>query len=84
MFETDGGKRSRGLGLTSASKAFRDQVFELLLESKIKASKDEWLNKKYNKKYYGLRFRITEQSKFLCRDWGAVKPTSLRADSISL
>lgn len=67
VFETDGGKRRKGLGLTSASKKFRDQNFELLQEFGIKASKDEWINKLYNKKYYGFQFKIEPKSEFLCR-----------------
>jgi intein/homing endonuclease len=57
VFDTDGGKRRRGFGLSSASKEFRDGMVELLSELKIFAYKDEWVNKKYNKKYYGLYFK---------------------------
>lgn len=71
LFDTDGGKRRKGLGLTSASEKFRDQNFKLLQEFGIKPSKDEWINKLYNKKYYGLQFKIDPKSKFLCRSAGA-------------
>ncbi|MBU0635424.1 hypothetical protein KKE06_00155 [Candidatus Micrarchaeota archaeon] len=78
VFDPDGGKRSSGLGLTSASKKFRDQVYMLLQEFDIVPAKDEWLNRKYNKRYYGLRFKITPKSSFLCRCAGAVKRTGFR------
>jgi len=57
VFDTDGGKRRRGLGLSSASIQFRNDMIELLSEFKISAFKDEWINKKYNKRYYGLYFK---------------------------
>ena len=67
---TEGGYRKRGYGLTTASKQLRDNVVKLLNDLKIKALKDEWTNKKYNKKYYGLSFRKEEKKKIIlaCKD----------------
>lgn len=56
VFDTDGGKRRRGYGLSTASIKFREQTVELLKEFGVKTLKDEWINKKYNKKYFGLSF----------------------------
>ena len=78
VFDTDGGKRSKGLGLTSASKKFRDQNFELLKEFDIAPYKDEWVNKLYNKKYYGFQFKVDSNSKFLCRGNEVVKRPRFR------
>ncbi len=66
VFDTDGGKRGKNrLGLTSASKRFRDGIFDLIEEQGIKVSKDEWVNKLYNKSYYGLRFSKSANPKFM-------------------
>ena len=69
VFVTDGGKRRGGLGLSTASLLFRDQMAHLLEEFDIQPKKDQWINKLYNKKYYGLYFPITDNSQFLqvCR-----------------
>jgi len=56
VFETDGGKRGKQLGLTSASKRFRDDTCKLINKFNIKVTKDEWINKITKKRYYGLRF----------------------------
>jgi len=56
VFDTDGGKRHRGYGLSTSSQRFRDQIAYLLEEFGVKCLKDEWINKKYNKKYFGLSF----------------------------
>ncbi len=56
VFDTDGGSRGKNrLGLTSASKQFRDGIIDLLEVQGINAFKDEWVNKMYNRSYYGLR-----------------------------
>ena len=56
VFVTDGGKRHRSFGLSSKSKLFRDGLINILNELNIKTHKDEWINKKYRKRYYGLYF----------------------------
>ncbi len=57
VFDTDGGKRHRGWGLSSKSIMFRDGIFCMLSEFGFDVRKDEWINKKYNLKYYGLYFK---------------------------
>ena len=58
VFDTEGCIRRKGLRITSASKDFRDGLCDLLSILGEKGSKDEWINKKYNKKYYGLQYSI--------------------------
>jgi|GEM_PF-2225649 len=67
VFDTDGGKRGHGLGLTSLSEKFIGDVALLLKEFEINAYTESWLNKKYNKKCFGLRFKIDAHSMFLLR-----------------
>ncbi len=56
VFDTDGGKRGKGyFGLTSASKQFRDDLVDLMELQNIKVFKDEWVNKLYNRSYYGFK-----------------------------
>jgi len=70
VFETDGGKRGGGLGLTSLSEDFVDDVSELLKEFNVDPHKESWVNKKYNKKCFGSRFKIDANSMFLLRSKG--------------
>jgi len=58
VFDTEGCIRGKGLRVTSASKQFRDDLCELMFSLGEKGYKDEWINKKYNKKYYGLQYSI--------------------------
>ncbi len=58
VFDTDGCIRKKGLRITSASKKFRDDLCELLFSIGERGCKDEWVNKKYNKKYFGLQYTI--------------------------
>ena len=58
VFDTEGCIRRKGLRITSASKQFRDDLCELLFSVGEKGWKDEWINKKYYKKYYGLQYSI--------------------------
>ena len=67
VFDTDGGKRGRGLGLTSLSEKFVLEVSDLLKEFGIKPCFDTWINKKYQKKCFGSRFKIDAHSIFLLR-----------------
>ena len=57
VFDTDGGKRQKCFGLSSASKIFRDDMVKMLSEFGFSPRMDEWVNKKYDKKYYGLSFK---------------------------
>lgn len=62
VFDTDGCIRKKGFRLTTASVQFRDDLCELLESLGEKGYKDEWINKKYNKKYYGLQYSIKNLS----------------------
>ena len=66
---TEGGKRGRGYGLSSASKNFRDGVVNILNQTDIRCYLDEWEHKNYKKSYYGLRFGKKEIPKIMrgCR-----------------
>jgi len=70
VFDTDGGKRGGGLGLTSLSERFVDNVSELLQEFGIAPHNESWINKKYQKKCFGSRFKIDANSMFLVRSKG--------------
>lgn len=54
---TDGGKRRGIIGISTASKELRKGLIFLLEGIGIKLFKDEWVNKKYSKKYYGITFK---------------------------
>ncbi len=65
VFDTDGGFRGKSLGFTTKSKVFRDGLYLLLEEFEIKCYKEEWLNKKYNKNYFGLNISKSDIVRFL-------------------
>jgi hypothetical protein len=67
VFDTDGGRRGHGLGLTSLSEKFVEDVNLLLNEFGIQSHKEEWINRKYSKKCFGSRFKIDANSIFLLR-----------------
>lgn len=56
IMATEGGKRKRGFGLSSASKQLRDGICLLLKENGINTNIDQWTHKRYKKTYYGLVF----------------------------
>lgn len=57
---TEGGKRRRGIGISSASETLRDDVVKLLRDLKIKAYIDKWTHRKNKKEYYGFYFKEKE------------------------
>lgn len=57
IMTTEGGKRRRGFGLSTASKILRNDLTILFEDIGINAKIDEWINRKYNKSYYGLSFK---------------------------
>jgi len=57
IMATEGGKRGRGYGLSTASKQLQEGIYLLLKEIGIDASLDQWVHKKYKKTYYGLVFK---------------------------
>lgn len=54
---TEGGKRRRGYGLSTASKELQKNLVDLFTDIGIPTSKDKWIYKKYKKEYYGLIFK---------------------------
>lgn len=56
VLASDGGKRQNRLGLSTASKKFREDLSDLLNELEMRNSKDSWINKKYKREYYGISF----------------------------
>lgn len=69
VLASDGGKRQNRLGLSTASKKFREDLHSLLIELGVNNHKDQWINKKYKKEYFGLTFNQNEISNTLreCR-----------------
>ena len=64
-FDADGGFRGGTLGFTTASKKMQSGVSNILEEFDIEHSLEKWLNKIYNKEFYGIRFRKKEIGTFL-------------------
>tara|TARA_Y100000310_G_scaffold345846_1_gene471189 strand:+ start:70831 stop:71541 length:711 start_codon:yes stop_codon:yes gene_type:complete len=64
-FDADGGFRGKTLGFTTASEHLCQGVSQILDEFKIGYSSELWINKKYNKKFYGIRLRENQLDKFL-------------------
>ncbi|MAG39675.1 hypothetical protein CMI41_01785 [Candidatus Pacearchaeota archaeon] len=54
---TEGGKRRRGYGLSTASKTLWKDLSVLFEEFEIPIQLDRWIYKKYKKEYYGLVFK---------------------------
>lgn len=54
LFDTDGGFRRNSIGYCSASEKITLDIKECLSKFKINSTTERWLNKKYNKYYYGL------------------------------
>lgn len=63
---TEGGKRKRGFGLSTASEQLWKDLIILFKEVGINTNKDKWIYKKYKKEYYGISFR-KEYMKLLMR-----------------
>lgn len=57
IFATEGGKRKRGYGLSTASKELWEGLIILFNDLNMPVLKDSWEHKKYKKKYYGLSFK---------------------------
>ena len=65
LFDTDGGIRRNSIGYCSSSKKIINQIYNYLNSIGIENTKESWINKKYNKKYYGNRIRESSINKFL-------------------
>tara|TARA_Y100000310_G_scaffold267912_1_gene280235 strand:- start:2255 stop:2920 length:666 start_codon:yes stop_codon:yes gene_type:complete len=64
-FDTDGGFRGNTIGFSTKTKDFQEYTIKTIKEAGISASKEKWLNKKYNKYYYGIRIKKDNIDKFL-------------------
>mgnify|MGYP006411221455 CR=1 FL=1 len=65
LFDTDGGIRGKSIGFTSASNSLIAGTSQILRNLKIKHKVECWLNKKYNKQYYGIRIYKRDSDSFL-------------------
>ncbi len=65
LFDTDGGIRGKTLGFTSASPQLIVQISTVLNNLKVKHSKEQWLNKQYDRKFYGIRISTKDNDRFL-------------------
>ncbi len=64
-FDADGGFRGNSIGFTTASKNLHQNISILLDEFGVLHSKEEWVNKRYNKTYFGIKLRKKEIDNFL-------------------
>ena len=64
-FDTDGGFRGNTLGFTTASKRLHEDTSKLLDEFRILYLTEKWVNKNYDKIFYGIKIRKVEIDKFL-------------------
>ena len=65
FFDTDGGFRGNSIGFCSASKRIIKEVSEYLNSINIENSTECWINKKYDKEYYGMKIRKKHIHRFL-------------------
>ena len=57
LLATEGGKRRRGFGLSTASEHLWKDLDLIFKDIGVIISKDSWIHKKYKKKYYGITFK---------------------------
>ena len=57
LLATEGGIRKRGYGMSTASKALWNDLEDLFSSLDIEIKRDRWINKKYQREYYGLSFK---------------------------
>ena len=65
LFDTDGGIRGHSIGYCSASKQIITEINTYLNSIKIDNTSDSWINKKYQKEYYGIRIKKSSINNFL-------------------
>lgn len=65
IMATEGGKRKRGYGLSTASKELWLGLEALFNNLKIPILVDKWVYKKYNKEYYGISFKKEYMEKMM-------------------
>lgn len=64
LFDTDGGRRRGGYGFTTASEWMFKDTLELLRKLGFNPQSDCWVNKKYNRMYYGWKVAKKEETEF--------------------
>ncbi len=64
-FDADGGLRNGSLGFTTASCKMQEDISVLLDKFQITHAKEKWLNKNYDRYYFGIRIYKREIDKFL-------------------
>ena len=64
LFDTDGGRRGRGYGFTTASKKMFVGSIRLLKGLGFNPQKDRWVNHKYNREYFGWKISKREEGQF--------------------
>jgi len=57
---TDGEKRRRNAGISTASKDLWEGLIKIFEELNISTWKDKWIYKKYDKEYHGITFKPNE------------------------
>ena len=57
IMATEGGRRKRGYGLSTASRVLWSDLAELFKDVGINTLKDKWTHQTYKKEYYGLSFK---------------------------
>ena len=69
IMATEGGKRRRGFGLSTASAQLWMDLDVIFKDVGIPILRDSWTHKRYKKKYYGISFREEHMSllKWECR-----------------
>jgi len=65
LFDTDGGIRSNSIGFTSASKGLITGIIAILNNLNFEHKVEEWINKKNNITYYGIKLGLKQRDKFL-------------------
>ncbi len=65
LFDTDGGIRGKTIGFTSKSEILIIQTHNSLYNLGIHSSKDSWVHRKYNQRYFGLHIHKESVDTFL-------------------
>ena len=67
IMATEGGKRKRGYGMSTASITLWMDLVHLFNDVGIVVKTDRWVHQTYKKEYYGLYFRTEDYSLLLSR-----------------
>ena len=76
IMATEGGKRRRGFGLSTASEQLWKDLRELFENINIPVLIDKWEHKKYKRNYYGISFKKDhmESLRWECRSGQTGRP----------